>query len=175
MTGPAKSVTRVSGINRNPCVRNGPRRGGDPGWIRTSDLQLRRASGTRYNSMKIDTFLNPKIGDLRAKVDIPTSIIFGLPPLPLRGLVHGTERNRWVTGWRFSTSRLPSRPALGWTTSESKGTHGNTKRKPHSGRSPISGRRPPPRSHGGDGCEVQAERDNREGPEWMRRHFSARS
>jgi len=25
MTGPAKSVTRVSGINRNPCVRHGPR------------------------------------------------------------------------------------------------------------------------------------------------------
>jgi hypothetical protein len=24
MTGPAKSVTRVSRVNRNPCVRNGP-------------------------------------------------------------------------------------------------------------------------------------------------------
>ncbi len=35
-------VTHVSGISRNPCVRNGPWQGGDPGRIRTCDLQLRR-------------------------------------------------------------------------------------------------------------------------------------
>jgi hypothetical protein len=27
---------------RNPCVRNGPDLIGDPAWIRTRDLQLRR-------------------------------------------------------------------------------------------------------------------------------------
>jgi hypothetical protein len=52
MTGKEKSVSHVSGIKRNLCVRNGPSvthvsgldtlSAGDPGWIRTSDLQLRR-------------------------------------------------------------------------------------------------------------------------------------
>ena len=41
MTGPAKSVTRVSGINRNPCVRNGPDFVGAPEEIRTPDPQIR--------------------------------------------------------------------------------------------------------------------------------------
>ena len=39
-----KTVTHVSGINRHPCVRNGPYRSGAPEGIRTSDLCLRRAT-----------------------------------------------------------------------------------------------------------------------------------
>ena len=38
MTAP---VTHVSGINRNPCVRNGPQRFGALGGIRTPDPQIR--------------------------------------------------------------------------------------------------------------------------------------
>ena len=44
MTRHHQSVTYVSGINRNPCVRNGPVRNGAPDTIRTCDLCLRRAT-----------------------------------------------------------------------------------------------------------------------------------
>ena len=38
----SESVTYVCSMNRNLCVRNGPTGHGDPGRIRTCDLQLRR-------------------------------------------------------------------------------------------------------------------------------------
>jgi hypothetical protein len=41
MTGHDRSVTHVSGINRNLCVRNGPSDGGALGGIRTPDPQIR--------------------------------------------------------------------------------------------------------------------------------------
>src|SRR5580704_11771209 len=41
MTENDESVTHVSGINRNPCVRNGPVSGGALGGIRTPDPQIR--------------------------------------------------------------------------------------------------------------------------------------
>jgi hypothetical protein len=37
----AKSVTHVFGINRNPCVRNGPLSSGALGEIRTPDPRIR--------------------------------------------------------------------------------------------------------------------------------------
>jgi hypothetical protein len=42
--------------------------GGDPGRIRTCDLQLRRASGTRYGSMDVETFSVPKKALLARKL-----------------------------------------------------------------------------------------------------------
>src|SRR5207253_1815567 len=36
-----ESVTHVSGMKRNLCVRNGPLSGGAPGEIRTPDPQIR--------------------------------------------------------------------------------------------------------------------------------------
>ena len=40
MTGHHQSVTYVSGINRNPCVRNGPENLGAGEGIRTLDPDL---------------------------------------------------------------------------------------------------------------------------------------
>src|SRR3984893_10152743 len=53
MTGHHQSVTYVSGINRNPCVRNGPKKAGAPDTIRTCDLWLRRAGASRKSARRL--------------------------------------------------------------------------------------------------------------------------
>src|ERR1700730_14282532 len=46
--------------------------GGDPGWIRTSDLQLRRLSGTPMIAITDDTFDGPKMSENRALLTLRT-------------------------------------------------------------------------------------------------------
>jgi hypothetical protein len=47
--------------------------GGDPGWIRTSDLQLRRLSGTPMITITDDTFDGPKTSENRALLTLRAS------------------------------------------------------------------------------------------------------